>query len=218
MRNLFLRGLCTAALLAAARHSAAAGNFFDRFEISPNIVSFGGGMNLPSLHQNQPEKKDEQYNFEMAIALGEFFIEHKTLHFGFEYELIRFSGYFHRNSDLDIDKFYFLNPGLYWNLLFRNNIILGPFVSANYLVVENFMYDFTDGQPFRFNQSRDSQNPYNLTALKLNEFLFSAGIRFLWRIGWKTFFLPKTVKCEIGYRNHSGRSGFFAGLGFSAPF
>ncbi|MDR1105306.1 MAG: hypothetical protein LBL44_03015 [Treponema sp.] len=217
MRNLFLKGLFAAVFLAAA-FPAAAANFFDQFTFSPNFVFFGGGVNFPDHHQNQIAKKGEEYNFEMTIALGEIFIEHRVLHFGFEYQLIRFSGYFHRDAELDIDKLFFLNPLFYWNLLFRDNMILGPFVSANYIIVENFMYDLTDGQPFKFNQIRDGRRPDNLTALKLDVFLFSAGLRFLWRIRWGNYIIPRTLKFDAGYRNYSGKHAFFLNLGFSAPF
>ncbi|MDR1419868.1 MAG: hypothetical protein LBI86_05800 [Treponema sp.] len=213
-----MKGLFSAALFFAAFQSALAGNFSDWFAVSPNIVFFGGGVNFPDHHKNQADKKSEEYNYEMTIGLGEFLIEHRKLHFGFEYQFIRFSGYFHRDAELDIDKLYFLNPGFYWNLLFRDDMILGPFVSANYIVVENFMYDFTDGQPFKFNQTRDGRQPDNMTALKLDAFLFSAGLRFLWRIRWGSYFIPRTLKLDAGYKNYSGKHAFFLNLGFSAPF
>ncbi|MDR2371433.1 MAG: hypothetical protein LBD71_08130 [Treponema sp.] len=196
MRCIIFRAVLLSVFLLLADRPANAENFLSGFTITPSIITFGGGMNF---------SEEEEGNIELAIGVGEFFIEHKKLRFGLQYDFVRFSGFFYRKAELDLDRLYFFNPGAYWNLLWKDNMILGPFFSANCLIVDKFLYELTGG-------FRDGT-----IKVRLNDYVLSAGVRFLWRIKWNSNILPQAVKSEIGYKNTTGRHGIYFKIEFSSP-
>jgi hypothetical protein len=195
MRHLIFKGLLLSVFILLSA-SVNAENFLNSFTFTPSIISFGGGMNF---------SKEEDTNVELAIGIGEFYIEHKKLHFGLQYDLIRFSGFFYKEAERDLDRFYFFNPGVYWNLLFRDNMILGPFFQANCIIIDKFLYDLTEGFQDK------------ATTIRLNDYVLSAGIRFLWRLKGNNNILPRAIKTEAGYKNTSGRHGIYFKIEFSSP-
>jgi hypothetical protein len=159
------------------------------FEFKLNYGNFGGGINIFS----------NKYNFELTASLINLFLEYDKTNIGFEITPLKYIGnYFvdsKENYSVDLtgwnQNLYFLNGNLYWNPFDINNIILGPFVSINYLSVKNW----------------SSFNAY--------DYVFSSGIRFLLRTyieDWKYPF--HIIGSEIGYKNISGRHSFYFNVNF----
>jgi hypothetical protein len=196
MRRIIFRAFLLSVFLLWTHRPVNAENFFNSFTITPSIITFGGGMNF---------SKEEDTNIELSIGIGEFYIEHKKLRFGLQYDLVRFSGFFYQKTELDLDRLYFFNPGAYWNLLWKDNMILGPFFQANCIIVDKFVYELTGG--FKDKSIR----------VRLNDYVLSAGLRFLWRLKWNSKLLPQAIKSEIGYKNTTGRNGFYFRIEFSSP-
>jgi hypothetical protein len=146
------------------------------FEFKLNYGSFGGGMNVFS----------NEYDFELSVGLINFFIEHDKTNIGLEITPFKYMANYSVNRQEWNQNLYFLNGNLYWNPFNMKNIILGPFVSMNYLNVENW------------------------SRFHANEYIFSAGLRFLLRTYIKSWKQPfQIIGSEIGYRNISGKHSFY---------
>jgi hypothetical protein len=149
--------------------------YAQEFEFKLNYGNFGGGMNV----------FPDENNFELSASLLNIFIEHNKTNIGLEVTPLKYIANAINTQELD-QGLYFLNGKLYWNPFDIKNIILGPFVSINYLKLENWSGFNTGG------------------------YLFDSGLEFLLKTyieDWKYPF--HIIGTEIGYRNISGRSGFY---------
>jgi hypothetical protein len=145
-------------------------------ELKINYGNFGGGMNIFS----------NEYNFEFSTSLLNLFIEHDKTNIGLELTPLKYMANYSIDAREWNQGLYFLNGNLYWNSFDIKNIILGPFISINYLKLENW------------------------SGLNTNGYIFSSGLRFLLRTyieDWKYPF--HIIGSEIGYRNISGRQSFY---------
>ncbi|GHU99247.1 hypothetical protein FACS189483_08290 [Spirochaetia bacterium] len=151
------------------------------FEYSLNYGSFGGGINFSS----------NEYDFEVSISLINFFIEHDKTNIGLEISpLSYFANYSVTRQEWN-QNLYFLNGSLYWNPFDIKNIILGPFVSINYLSIENW------------------------AGFNANAYRFNAGLRFLLRIFVEDWERPfKIIGSEVGYSNILGKHSFYFTVNF----
>jgi hypothetical protein len=148
----------------------------NNFEFKFNYGNFGGGMNI----------SQNKYNFELSAGLINFFIEHDKTNIGFEVSPLKYIANYSTNTHTWDQSLYFINGNLYWNPFDIKNIILGPFISINYLGIDNWSEFSTD------------------------KYVFSTGLRFL--LGtyiekWKYPF--QIIGSEAGYRNISGKHGFY---------
>jgi hypothetical protein len=147
------------------------------FQVGFNFGSFGGGMNFIS--------KD----FNLSSSLINFFIGHEKTNIGIEINPIKYTANFSYLMQEWNQNLYFINGNLYWNIFGIKSMIFGPFISINYLSVENWS---------------------NFNA---NDYIFSSGIRFFSLTRFKNFFsmdMPfQIIGSEIGYRNISGRHNFY---------
>jgi hypothetical protein len=120
--------------------------------------------------------------------------EHDKTHIGFEVTPSQYTADYWDTPGKWEQNLSFLNGTLYWNPFNIKNIILGPFVSVNYLGVEN------------------------RSGFNTGRYVFSSGLRFLWGISsaeaednWKL--LLRITGVETGYRNISGRHSFYFNMG-----
>jgi hypothetical protein len=147
----------------------------DSFEFRLNYGNVTGGMNFFS----------NEYDFEASISLINLFIRHSKTNIGFEVTPLKYIANYSVNMQKWNQNLYFLNGNLYWNPFNIENIILGPFVSINYLSVENW------------------------SEFNTNGYILSSGVRFLLK-DWKQPF--QIIGSEIGYRNISGKHSFYLNL------
>jgi hypothetical protein len=149
-----------------------------------NYGNFGGGMNF----------FQDEYNFELSASLINFFMEHGKTNIGFEVSPLKYIANYSVNMCTMREweqNLYFLNGNLYWNPLDIENIIFGPFISINYLSIKNW------------------------SEFNMGGYILSSGIRFLLRTRiekWKQPF--QIIGSEIGYRNVSGKHGFYFNINF----
>ncbi|MDR3140074.1 MAG: hypothetical protein LBT95_10460 [Treponema sp.] len=163
----------------------------DQFNFSANITGIGGGVNFTANYRI----------FELSLSLGDFFAEHKKTHIGMELSLLKYSiFYFFSYASMHRDKIFFINTSLYWDALPRDDLLLGPFFSIQYLSVDNLL--------------RADRVGFNA-----REILFSAGAKFIWKPQGKLAVWPlEVVGCEAGYRAIFGNSGVYFLLKLSSPF
>ncbi|GAB6393247.1 MAG: hypothetical protein MdMp014T_2620 [Treponematales bacterium] len=89
----------------------------------------------------------------------------------------------------DGEKFSFINMNAYWNIFDRSDVLLGPFVSINYLFVSLS------------------------SGLQPAEAVFTSGLRFSYRPARiKSKKRCQLVSAEIGYRNIQGGHKLYAGV------
>ena len=152
-------------------------DFLDKnFDFSFDIGNFGYGMDFSG---------DETYH-EFSISMANIFVEHYKTNIGFMISPFKFIGNILIDGYYDFDYLYFLNAGFYWNPLDSRNIIFGPFVSINYLSIENWS---------GFNNKR---------------YIFNTGLQLIWRTHIKDGRFPlRILGSEVGYRNISGRDSFY---------
>ena len=163
-------------------------NLLSNFDISYDLADLGFCYNINKMGNN----------VELSCSLININIEHRQLHFGIKYDPLQFSIFYHKDPIKNIDKIYFLNPTIYWNLLFNNNIILGPFVSINYLTLNNLL---------TFDKTRIN--------LCFTEYMFTGGLKFTWRVKKELVLFPNIINIDIGYKNISNIHYFyfFFGIG-----
>jgi hypothetical protein len=146
------------------------------FEFKFIFGSFGGGMNFFS----------NEYDFELSAGLFNFFVEHYGTNIGFEISPLHYKMNYSVNAREWEGNLYFLNGNLYWNPFDIENIILGPFVSINYLNV-------------------DDSSKFNT-----DNYVFGSGLRFLLRTYLNDGKYPfQIIGSEAGYRNISGKHSFY---------
>jgi hypothetical protein len=146
------------------------------FEFKLNYGTIAGGMNFFS----------KEYDFELSTNLLNFFIEHDKTNIGFEITPFKYIANYSVNAETWDQNLYFINGNLYWNPFDIKNIILGPFVSINYLKIKNW------------------------SEFNTNEYIFSSGLRFLLRTHLEDWNYPfHIIGSEIGYRNISGKHSFY---------
>jgi hypothetical protein len=150
------------------------------FKMSLWPGTFGGGMNVFS----------NEHGPEFSAGLINVFAEHSKTHIGFEVTPLQYTADYSNALGKWKQNLYFLNGTFYWNPFNIKNVTLGPFVSVNYLSVENWSRFTTD------------------------RYVFNSGLRFLWGFPlekdggrWKS--LMRIIGLETGYRNISGRHGFY---------
>jgi hypothetical protein len=146
------------------------------FEFKFIFGAFGGGMNVFS----------NEYDFEVSAGLLNFFVEHGRTNIGFELSPLNYKMNYSANTRKWKGDLYFLNGNLYWNPFAIKNIILGPFVSINYLSVDDSAKFNTDN------------------------YIFGSGLRFLLRTCLDDGKYPfQIIGSEVGYRNLSGKHSFY---------
>jgi hypothetical protein len=122
--------------------------------------------------------------YEINASIINIAAEHIDTRIGFELSPLK---YFLWSYDSDMkeknEKVSFLNLKAYWNMLPGNDLIFGPFLSTDYLFYNNW------------------------NSMNYNEFVFNAGISFVYtiRINNSEIYY-KLIGSEIGYRNISGNN------------
>jgi hypothetical protein len=124
-------------------------------------------------------------SFEFSAGLLNLFIEHDRTNMGLEITPLKYVLNSIDEKNIE-ENLYFLNGNLYWNPFDIKHIILGPFVSINYLSIENW------------------------TKMSTSDYIFSSGLRFLLTSPFKDWKAPsRIIGSEIGYRIISGRHSFY---------
>jgi len=151
------------------------------FDFFWNAGSFGGGYDFLS------------NGFELSITIGNFFLEHQITHIGMEFNILKLI-WDYRKEISQIQNMHFLNLNLYWNPLNFDKMILGPFVSMNYI-------------------TRNDEG-----IIDWNYMTVRSGLRFFWRTNshnyYKIFF--QKVGVEAGYENRNGINGLYLNINFDA--
>ncbi|MDR1411566.1 MAG: hypothetical protein LBI91_05135, partial [Spirochaetaceae bacterium] len=122
-------GLLSLVILSAILHNIHTQEMLGGdFEFKLNYGSFGWGMNIFS----------NEHNFELSASLLDIFVEHNKTNIGLEINPLKYIANYPINAQEWNQSLYFLNGNLYWNPFDIENIILGPFVSINYLSIKNW--------------------------------------------------------------------------------
>ncbi|WP_461256441.1 hypothetical protein [Treponema sp. R80B11-R83G3] len=154
----------------------------DGFDVFWNAGSFSGEYNFLT------------NNFETSMTIINFFLEHQNTHIGMEFNIVKLIWDYYRKEENWIQNLHLLNLNLYWNPLDFDKIILGPFVSMNYITQNN------DG------------------VFDWNYITFRSGLRFFWRSAshdyYKIFF--QKIGMEAGYENKNGINGFYVNINIDA--
>jgi hypothetical protein len=150
-----------------------------------NIGSFGWGMNF-----NQKNNTHE-----LSMSLLNIFLEHKNTNIGMEFNLLKYwipinaqvgytnsQGAYINTQQGGHQRLNFINLNMYWNPFELKNIILGPFVSINYLTLNNW-------SKFEFDNA-----------------IVSSGLRFHLMANKYPF---QIIGGEVGYRNIYGNHNFY---------
>jgi hypothetical protein len=159
---------------------ASAENIFD---FSWNFGNIGIGVNCSG---------SDDDNIEFSVLFLNFIIEQKDINIGFEFSPVKYWHFFELQNELETtysgERFSFINTNMYWDLIRNNNILLGPFVSVNYLFVNT------------------------LNGINMNECIFSSGLRFSFKtkhIIISNKYNDQIFSTEIGYRNLFGNNKFY---------
>jgi hypothetical protein len=159
--------------------NASSESIFDTYW---NFGNIGFGMNYASEHDD---------NIELTVSIFNITFEHKDTYIGIEFNPIKYWHLFEIQNEPktkeDSEKFSFINASIYWDLMKNYSILLGPFMSINYMYVNT------------------------LNGLNMNEYIFSGGLRFSWKPQY-TFWGYNTSQIfntEIGYRNIMGKNKFY---------
>ena len=145
-------------------------------------------MNFPATNE---------HNFlEFNIAIFTLIVEHKKTNIGFEFTPVKY-WYFFEDFQKEMlrqmvnEKISFLNMNIYWSIIENGKILLGPFMSINYLYI-NIM-----------------------TGIIPQDYIFSTGLRFLYYTNNNRFFRnyrTQIFNFEIAYRNIKGESKFYLSI------
>jgi hypothetical protein len=152
------------------------------FDIYWNFGNIGLGMNYSS------ENDD---NIEFTVSVFNLTFEHKDTNIGIEFNPIKYWYLFEFQNELeskeDGGKFSFINTNIYWDLIGNYSILLGPFMSINYMYINT------------------------LTGINMNEYIFSGGLRFSYKPKYTIFGYNSSqiLNTEIGYRNIMGKNKFY---------
>jgi hypothetical protein len=157
------------------------------FDFSWNFGSLGLGMNYSSYDND---------SIEATASIFNLIIEHKDTNIGLEFNPIKFwtVHYFQDEVEIKYERISFINSNLYWDLILNKSILFGPFVSINYLFVNN-----QDG-------------------INANEYIFAGGLRFSYMANDYMFSLNNNYyqifNAEIGYRNIFDKHKFYFSVNF----
>jgi len=159
---------------------AGAENLFD---FSWNFGNIGTGINFSG---------DDDDNIELCVSLLNFIFEQKDINIGFEFNPVKYWHFFKFQDEVETkingERFSFINVNTYWDLIRNKNILLGPFVSMNYLFINT------------------------LNGINMSEFVFSGGLRFsvkLEHIIKLNNYNRQILSIETGYRNLFGNHKFY---------
>jgi hypothetical protein len=160
-----------------------AGNIFD---FSWNFGNIELGMNCSG---------NDDDNIEMCVSLFNFIIEQKDINIGFEFNPVKYWDFYKFQNEVETinngERLSFINVNTYWDLIENKNIILGPFVSMNYLFINT------------------------LNGISMNEFVFSGGLRFSVKlehlIKLKNY-NKQILSIETGYRNLFGSNKYYLSI------
>ena len=156
-----------------------------------NTVKFNWNFGNLGVGLNYSVENDD--TIEITGSLINLLFEHADLNIGLEFNPIKYSHFFKFQDELEEisnrGHFSFINMNLYWDLIYDRKVLLGPFVSINYLII----------------------NPS--TGINFNEYIFSSGLRF----SYSFYFFKDTfnnynsniLNAEIGYRNIMGKNKFY---------
>jgi hypothetical protein len=151
-------------------------NLVENFDFFWNLGSLGGCVDFFA----------ETHDFELSISIFNLFFEHKGTHIGIEYSPVKIINYYLADGGWN-GYFYFFNPNLYWNTFGFETIILGPFVSLNYIALNN-----------------------TSAGIEWGNVLFNSGLRFFWRTGYGKYrYFIQKIGAEMGYRNDAGDHNFY---------
>ena len=158
--------------------NANAENIFDFYW---NFGNIGFGMNYSSKNNA---------NIELTVSVINLTFEHKDTNIGIEFNPIKYWYLFEFQNEFKTkengEKFSFVNTNMYWDLIKNYNILLGPFMSINYMFVNTS------------------------TGINMNEYIFSGGLRFSYKSKYSFFGYntSQLLNSEIGYRNIMGKNKF----------
>jgi hypothetical protein len=173
--------LCVFFIIAITRASAG-----DIFDFSWNVGNIGGGGNYSA---------SDDDTVEGTVSLLNFTIQHIYTNIGFEFSLIKIWDFFKWQNEVEkkyyLERFSFINTNIYWDLIDNNLILLGPFVSMNYLFIT------ING------------------GININEFIFSSGLRFSLNSMHIVYQKNSQIlSAEIGYRNIFGKNKLYFSVNF----
>jgi hypothetical protein len=153
------------------------------FDINWSFGTVGLGMNYTS------ENDD---NIELTASIFNLTLEHKDTNIGINFNPIKYWYLFKFQNEPEAKeeggKFSFINTNIYWDLIENDGILLGPFVSMNYVYVNTS------------------------TGININEYVFSGGLYFSYKLKGNNIFEyynSQIINIEIGYRNITGRNKFY---------
>jgi hypothetical protein len=144
--GLFMKKIMFGILFVMLISKTSAENIFD---INWNFGDLGIGMNYLS------ENDD---NIEFIVSIFNLTFEQKDINIGIEFNPIKYWHLFEFQNEPETkengERFSFINTNIYWDLLENDSILLGPFLSINYMYVNTS------------------------TGINMNEYIFSGGLRF----------------------------------------
>jgi hypothetical protein len=157
--------------------TAEAENLFD---VKWNFGNAGFGINYSSEHDD---------SIEFTVSVFNFTVEQKDINISMELNSIKYWYLFEFQNEPKTkhngEKFSFINANICWDLIWNKNIVLGPFLSVNYVYVNT------------------------LTGINMNEYVFGLGLQFAYCLNADNHFNLKIINCEIGYRNIMGNNKFY---------
>jgi len=175
MKKIFL---CIFFIIAITKASAES-----LFDFSWNFGNIELGMNFSG---------DNEDSIEMCVSLLNFVFEQKEINLGFELTPIKYWDFYKFQNEVETNNYgerlSLINLNTYWDLIENKKVLLGPFVSMNYLFINM------------------------LNGINMNEFVFSGGLRFslkLEHIIKLNNYNNQILSAEIGYRNISGNNKLY---------
>ena len=163
--------------------------FKDIFDFSLNVITLKFQYNFLT----------EKNNFEFRYGFADFILEHKKLHFGLKYEVVSGSITFHKEPENNKAEIYFLNPAVFWNVLFNDKFVLGPFLSFNYLTLTNLITFGNEGK--------------SKIKFSAKDYIFDMGLVFMLKKSEYRFF-PYLLGLEFGYRITNEMNNLFVNVVF----
>jgi hypothetical protein len=148
--GLFMKKIIFGIFFVISISKTSAENIFD---INWNFGNLGIGMNYLS------ENDD---NIEFMVSIFNLTFEQKDINIGIEFNPIKYWYLFEFQDEVEVKndgaKFSFINTNMYWDLIENNSILLGPFMSMNYMYINT------------------------ATGINMNEYIFSGGLRFSYKL------------------------------------
>ncbi|GMO48724.1 MAG: hypothetical protein Pg6C_11370 [Treponemataceae bacterium] len=148
-----------------------------------------GILDIWEIGTNYSAKNDD--NIEFTVSIFNLIFEHEETNIGIEFNPIKYWYLFEFKNEPELkkdgSKFSFINVAAYWNLVENTNIILGPFVSINYMYINTS------------------------SGINMNEYTFSGGLCFSLHVRDNKFLENYSfqVNSEIRYRNIMGNNKFY---------